>query len=347
MGPVNQEEIAPKVVSNELTKNNGIWFGEEGHYWSNLNIDENRAFLQDLTRLNAKDLVKKHFPQHFDVIFSPKRAGGLIFLDPRPGDVVVDAGCMWGALTIPLAKAGCRVIGIDQTLESLLLLRQRALDENLSNVELVCSDMNKTAFNDSSFDKIIANGVLEWIPATFSIEVKKYHGEKAKEPNSDSKRPDELQKGFLSKIYRGLKPGGSLYLAIENRYNIFYFLGVPDPHCNLRFITFMPRPVQNLISRVALGRPYVNWIYSPEGLKRLLISVGFRDVDMHYAFPDYRFPEYILTDVGMGIYQPFLYASRKNNVKKVVTYGIEKVIYQKLKLSIFAPSIIAIARKGG
>jgi len=336
-----------KIISTKLERNNEIWNGPKGNYWSNLNIEENKKFLQDIGILGSKNSVEKHFPEHYDVIFSPKRAAGLILLDLKPGEIVVDAGCMWGALTIPLAKAGCNVIGIDQTYESLKLLEKRVSEEQLKNVELICSDLNKIFFYESSFDKAIINGVLEWISQETSVELKKFYGKKSGGITfrSNTQSPGNLQYDFLKKVFNGLKNEGTLYLAIENRFDIFYFMSQPDPHCNIRFITFMPRWIQNVMSNLILGRPYVNWIYSPKQLAKMLNTVGFRNVEIMYAFPDYRMPEYILSKKGLNHYHPFKYRTTKNILKKIVVYVTEDLIFRKLKLNFFSPALIVIARK--
>jgi hypothetical protein len=336
-----------KIVSTKLGRNNRIWIGPEGNYWSNLNIEENTKFLQDIDILGSKNSVKKYFPEHYDIIFSPKRAAGLALLDLRPGEIVVDAGCMWGALTIPLAKAGCNVIGIDQTCESLKLLEKRVSEEQLKNVELVCSDLNKISFYESTFDKAIINGVLEWIPQVNPVELKKYYGQKnIQNPNiGKNPSPRQMQYDFLKKIFEGLKNGGALYLAIENRYDIFYFMSQPDPHCNIRLITFMPRWIQNLISNILLGRPYINWIYSSRQLEKLLNAAGFTNIEMMYAFPDYRSPEFILSKNGLNQYHPIKYRMTKNRLKKIVVYFTEELIFRRLKLKFFSPAFIVIARK--
>lgn len=337
-----------KIFTTTLERKNRIWNGPEGNYWSNLNIEENKNFLEDIGTLGSKNSVKKYFPEHYDVIFSPKRAAGLTLLELKPGETVVDAGCMWGALTIPLAKAGCNVIAIDQTYESLNLLEKRVSEEQLDNVELICSDLNKIAFHESSIDKAVVNGVLEWIPQENPVELKKFYGQKncaASPPATNHESPEKMQRNFLQRIYHGLNNGGTLYLAIENRYDIFYFLSQPDPHCDVRFITFMPRMIQNLMSNILLGRPYVNWIYSPGQLEKMLHSVGFTDIEIMYAFPDYRFPEYILSKNGLNNYQSFKYRTTKNIFKKLVVYFTEEVIFRRLKLSIFSPALIVTARK--
>ncbi len=333
------------ILLGELEKRDGIWFGPVGGYWSNLDIEENERYLKDLPAQGARKTVEKYFPQHFDVIFSPKRAGGLPLLDPRPGEVVVDVGCMWGALTISFAMAGCSVVAIDQTLESLRLLQQRLIDDALTNVEVVCLDLKKVRYADSAVDTFVVNGVMEWIPETGTIELKKYYGKKLAKESDYQDRPDILQKDFLQRLYSGLKTDGKLYLAIENRFDFFYFLGLPDPHCNLKFITFLPRKVQNFISNILLGRPYVNWTYSEHALKKMLTDAGFRDISFFYTFPNYRLPEYILSQKGMSFYRPSLYKHGKSFVIKALCYAVEYLVFKILRLTMLSPSFIVIAKK--
>lgn len=333
------------VIPQTMEMENGLWLGPAGGYWSNLDKKENEAYLKDVGVLGARQTAKRYFPQYYDVIFSPKRAGGLPLLDPKPGETVVDLGCMWGALTVPLAMAGCNVIAVDQTLESLLFLKQRLLDDKLENVELVRSDLKKIEYIESSVDKFVVNGVLEWVPESGTIELKKYYGKRSAKENECRVSPRKAQKEFLKKIYKGLKPEGKLYLAIENRFDLFCFLGLPDPHCNVRFITFMPRPVQDFISKAVLKRPYVNWTYSAATLKKMLINAGFKDVSISYTFPDYRYPEYILTDKGMKYYRPSMYKKGKNFIQKAACYVIEDIVFRRLRLKFFSPSFIVIAKK--
>ena len=333
------------IIVQGLENKNGIWEGPSGGYWSNLDIEENKRYLKDLSVLGARKTVEQYFPQHSEVIFSPKRAAGLSLLDLKPGEIVLDVGCMWGALTVPLAKAGCNVIAIDQTLDSLLLLKQRLFDDKLTNVEIVRSDLKKIKYKESSIDKFVVNGVLEWIPEIGNIELKKYYGRKVHGKKYASDNPGHLQKEFLKNIYAGLKKNGKLFLAIENRFDIFYFLGLPDPHCNIKFITFLPRWMQDIISRAILRRPYVNWTYSRPALKKMLSEAGFKDISIFYAFPDYRYPEYILTDKGMNYYRPSLYRRGKGIGVKALCYAIEDIIFRRLKLKFFSPSLIIIAEK--
>lgn len=46
-----------------------------------------------------------------------------------------------------------------------------------------------------------------------------------------------------------LRPRGYLYLVIENRFVPGYFIGYPDPHCGLPFVTVLPRTLADRFAR--------------------------------------------------------------------------------------------------
>ena len=290
--------------------------------------------------------MKRFFPQHEDVIFSPKRVGGIATLDISADDVILDAGAMWGALSIPMARTGAKVFALDQTEESLLFLKRRKADEDLENLEIVCADLNKQDIQQKFFSKIVVNGVLEWVPYREDYEVnsKDNKSKKIKEESLDS--PYIMQQNFLKKMHKSLREDGKLYLAIENRYDFMYFLGLPEPHCNIRFISFMPRFIQNIIHYIINGSEFRTWTYSRTELKKLIESAGFSDVKMHYGFPDYRIPELVLDDKNFKeFYRENSPLGKKSLIKKIAIKSVELIVYKFLRLTYFSPSFIVHATK--
>lgn len=333
-------EYYGRIEENILTSN------EEG-YWSNLDKDENTKLISAIKHMSTKEAIRKYHGWLFDIIFSPKRAVGLELIDLTGDEACVDYGCMWGALTIPLAKRCRYVLGIDQTLDSLKFLNIRLREEKLTNVSLLCENLTSIQSFMNTFDIAIVNGVLEWIPEEGTIELKSYYGKPKSKQYSGN--PGYKQENFLRKVYKSLKNNGKLYLAIENRYDFKMFLGVKDPHANLLFISFLPRAIANWISWRQLGRPYVNWLYSFNGIKFLLKKVGFSKVDLFMCFPDYRFPEKIIP-YESSLENFTLTISSKNargkrTVKRLLGRSAEYLIFKIFKLKYLAPSIIAVASK--
>lgn len=317
-------------------------------YWSNLDENENAEFIRKLRASStAIDAVKKHYPHFFDVIFSPKREAGLELLDLKGNEQCVDYGCMWGALTVPLAKRTESVLGVDQTLHSLTFLKQRIKDEKLNNIDLLCENLNQMPTLANEFDVAIVNGVLEWVPEIGKIELKQYFGKRKQKRYS--KNPKKIQVSFLEKVHSNLNKKGKLYLAIENRYDLNMFFGFKDPHSNLAFTSILPRNMANTISMRKLGRPYVNWLYSFTDLRNILKNVGFERINLYSCFPNYRFPDHINPyEKKISAYSS-LFSVKDNNgnikIKRLGAKLIESFVFRVLKNNFFAPSIIAVAQK--
>jgi hypothetical protein len=159
-------------------------------------------------------------------------------------------------------------------------------------------------------------------------------------------RPIDEQRRFLKKLHASLNEEGCLYLAIENRYNIFYFLGLREEHCGIRFISLLPRFVQDRLSILLKGRRFRTWTHSKKELKELLYSAGFSRVEMFYAFPDYKEPDFILSEKrGMDFFRYNKSIGKKPVYKKVILRLIEEIIFRRLRCAFFAPSFIAHAYK--
>jgi hypothetical protein len=342
-----------KELEHKFQYENGIYKerGDTFGYWSNLNIEENKDLLDWANKNGAEDAIRNLQPNLYDVIFSPKREAGLELLELRGDEVCIDYGCMWGALTVPLAKRCKSVISVDQTLESLQFLQTRLNDEKLKNVTIINHNLRTfpELSNEAKVDVAVVNGVLEWVPEIGPVELKKFYGKREKRNYNRSYNPKEVQIEFLKKIRSNLKSNGKLYLAIENRYDFKMFLGIKDPHSNLHLTTVLPKKIANLISKLVLGRPYVNWIYSKDELIQLLEDAGYSEVQLSIAFPDYRFPDYI-QDYKKSV-RHFEYksnirdAKQKLSVKRLIARTLEKILFFFLGLKYFSPSFIVIAKK--
>jgi cyclopropane fatty-acyl-phospholipid synthase-like methyltransferase len=329
-----------------FAKKDEIWYGQEGNYWSNISQKDNSEYSKYLKEEDAYSVMKRFFPQHEEVIFSPKRVGGIATLDISDEDVILDAGAMWGALSIPMARTGAKVFAMDQTEESLLFLNRRKNDEDLENLEVICADLNKQELQQNFFSKIVVNGVLEWVPYREDYQVNSEENKTRKSKGVNLESPYNMQKNFLKKMQKSLKKDGQLYLAIENRYDFLYFLGLPEPHCNIRFISFMPRFIQNIIHSIINGSEFRTWTYSRTELIRLIESAGFSDIKMHYGFPDYRTPEIVLNDKNFKeFYRENSPLGKKSLIKKIAIKSVELIVYKFLKLTYFSPSFIVHATK--
>lgn len=135
--------------------------------------------------------------------FNPEKAGKLVSseryekLPPdeimadfhiEEGDIVADLGSGNGFFTIPFAKkTGETVYALDIEPKMLEMLKERAIDEGVTNIEYVESNLDEIKLEDSSVHHAFISFVLHEVP--------------------DIKRT-------LSEIKRILKPEGSV-IAVE------------------------------------------------------------------------------------------------------------------------------------
>lgn len=315
-------------------------------YWSNLSEEENSILLKTLKKNKTNHAIKLFPKKNYlkKVIFSTSRAIGLKILKLQGKELAIDFGCMWGALTIPLALKVKKVLGIDQTIQSLFFLEKRVKENKIKNILLVQDNLRQISLKKKSFDLAVVNGVLEWIGETNNVVVEKYvrHSKKL---YVDKKKPIVHQITFLKKIFSGLKKKGKLYLAIENRYDYKMFFGLRDPHSGLFFTSIMPKSIANITSLIFRKRKYNTWIYSKNELCKILNKAGFKNVTFYSAWPDYRFPKQIYKyDSNLGNFSsPFLL--KKQNFRRKIASILEKILFNIFNLHFFAPSFIIVAKK--
>lgn len=111
----------------------------------------------------------------------------------KPGDRVLDAPCGAGRISVPLARAGCRMTGVDLQTEHIARAEKRFANEKLSG-ELIVSDLRRLDY-DGVFDAAINWG------GSFGYF-------------SDAENAD-----LLARLAHALKPGGRL--LIEQRHREF------------------------------------------------------------------------------------------------------------------------------
>ncbi|WP_214483018.1 class I SAM-dependent methyltransferase [Bacillus sp. SM2101] len=113
-------------------------------------------------------------------------------LDLKKGAKILDLGCGQGRVSVPLAKCGFEITGLDASSDLLKEAEKRA-ERELLNIKFVQLDMRDMAFEEE-FDAVINMGT-----AFGYIE----------EQSEDSK--------ILDKIYTSLKPNGVFIQDLENR----------------------------------------------------------------------------------------------------------------------------------
>ncbi|MFC5863006.1 class I SAM-dependent methyltransferase [Acidicapsa dinghuensis] len=112
-------------------------------------------------------------------------AGVLEWLNPQPGDRILDLGCGDGQLTARIDAAGADVVGVDASAAMVEAARDRGIDARVCNAEAL-------PFH-AEFDAVFSNAALHWV-----------HGQDA----------------MLAGVKRALKPGGRFVAEMGGHGNI-------------------------------------------------------------------------------------------------------------------------------
>jgi SAM-dependent methyltransferase len=195
----------------------------------------------------------------------------------------IDFGAGWGPLTFALAQCCREVVALEGIWERARFIEMRRMQSNISNINVVHADAYRPPFGENTFDLAVVNGLLEWI-ALWNLDGS----------------PRDVQKSFLGKIHRILKPGGWLYLGIENRVGEEAFRGDLD-HSGLPYTMLMPRAFADWYVRrrqreyrTPHRQGYRTYTYSYWGFLRLLRDAGFSSVDAYWPWPSYNNPKHLI-----------------------------------------------------
>ena len=210
------------------------------------------------------------------------------------------------------------------------------------NIHTLAAPIKSLPFSDNIFDLVILNGVLEWVGLEEDTILEQNWKGKRSEKQTYSKTPEEMQLDVLRELRRVLKPEGSLYIAIENRYGIQYFLGYPDDHNNVRFVTFLPRFLANKISKIMGKGQYRTYIYSPGQLANLLQKSGFKVNSIYGVFPHYI---KIKKAFPLSMAKLFKNEVRIGGIISKVFHEIVKPLIPKSIAQHVSPSLFAICQK--
>ena len=307
-------------------------------YWGEFSREE-MCRINTLARETGwRSTIQSEFPAHLrDFVLEESRANWQYFVESNTAGAILDAGSGWGTLAFSLARTGATIYALEPVWERIQFIKIRQVQEQLPNVLPVCAGIKALPFPDSSFDVVILNGVLEWVGVSES-----------------ELAPNLVQEKCLKEVFRVLKPGGSLYIGVENRFSFFYFFGVKDPHSRTPFTTVVPRIIANVICLCLKGKPYRTYIYSFSGYRRLLRKTGFQAIDFYLPVPSYLHIKYLVPLKNDKVLDYWIRHPMSGNL--LFTPRLVRIIYVLLKMftacpvtrkmiKYFVPDYAIVARK--
>lgn len=315
-------------------------------YWCNVDKEDMELLIKEAEDSGDwLEAVNRRIPDYAPAVAPLYRADAQFIFPIDANARVLDAGSMWGGLTVPMAQFCGEVHALDKTWETLRFLKVRSTQMGLNNIVPVVSDLHKLPFPDGYFDFVVLNGVLEWLGLEQDIILERHWKGKRQDRHIHKQGPTQMQEEALRELARVLKPGGGIYIAIENRIGLQYFLGHPDDHVNIRFIPFLPRALANLVTKLVRKAEYRTYIYSPGKLAGLITRAGFANVRLFSAYPHYS---------KISRLTPFSIFGALRSVAttgyahyKVYALSLAWRLTPRFSTKHLSPSICAIASKGG
>lgn len=309
-------------IGNELAHSSiGASERDAGHqpiykvspYSGSMGIDSSDDFLDAVEQKGWRTAIEKLWgPNSAGLLraIASNRVAWKYLLDIDSSWKVLDIGAGTGGVACRLAKE-CSVVALDKSWRNAAFMQLRAQQDSLFRFEAIAADGVFLPFESNQFNLTTMIGSLEWVPTSLP-----------------ENKPREVQLQALREAYRVLKPGGNLFLGIENRLYLGYFLGIIEPHTNLKYISLMNRKDAEILSQDLRGRPYLELTHSKDEYIELLKEAGFEDIQAFWLHPDYSTPNYIIP------------LDRPNSVKFFIEerlnpwdfHGIRSPLYQFYRL---------------
>lgn len=314
-------------------------------YWCNIPRVKMRELNRDAMKGSWQEAVEKHINGNVvDHVSDNKRVDFRYILPSLKDKKVLDIGAMWGGIAMPLSRYCAELHAIDTTFETLQFLSIRANQEGSDNVRVALASARRLPFGDGYFDVVLLIGVLEWLGSDYDFVVSEHYGKPRHDRLSKKGNPSALQKEALKEACRVLKPGGTMLIAIENRFFYKHFFGAPDPHTAAPFSSILPRPMADIYMRLRGRQDYSEYTYSYKGYEKILKGTGFGNLSFYAALPSYRELEVI---IPLDKDRSIEYYYEKYALKDVS--GLRRLIPRIiLKLNVmkhFVPSFLITAEK--
>lgn len=281
-----------------------VWAFDDSHdYWGEVPRERMREVNRTARRAGWQRALQDHVArQHPDLVRyteSVVRADWFTLLPlDRESTVSLDVGAGWGPNSFGLAPHVCRHYAVEKIPERIEFLALRAQQDAVANLVPVRADLHALPFAAGSLDVIAVNGVLEWAGLV----------DPEASPHQEPREPRLLQEAFLHQLRELLRPGGWLYVGIENRFGRMFWRGALD-HQGLRYTSLMPRALARAYTRLrharsprteSIDRDYRAWTYSLPGYLQLFAQCGFDAVQTFAVEPGYNVPTRIVPLASRG-----------------------------------------------
>ena len=280
-------------------------------------VEKPREFMAVLARDNRWPLLYH---------LSPERRNLLEWYPFRRDATLLEIGAGCGALTGLFAERVAQVTAVELSAKRSRIIERRYADK--PNLEIMAGNFTDMAFA-RSFDYITLIGVMEYTRAFIPT-------------------PDPYG-NLLSRIMAILKPGGVLFIAVENRLGLKYFAGARDDHTGRQFDGIEGYPTY-IAARSIAGRPSGGAeTFTRDELSQRLHAGGFTEQTFYYPHPDYKLPAEIFSDACLPKANHMLADAPNYDQERLKLFSEQRAwttIIREGKFSQFANSFLVLAGRG-
>ncbi|MBR5337734.1 MAG: class I SAM-dependent methyltransferase [Lachnospiraceae bacterium] len=225
---------------------------------------------EDLLRVvreceDYEDFLKGESDWTFLYHLSPIRENLLDWYEFRREGTLLEIGSGCGALTGLFCSKVRHVTGIDLSKRRSLINAHK--NKDCDNLEIYVGNFVDIAL-DEKFDYVTLIGVLEY--SCYYLDSEDPFGE------------------MIRRAKAFLKPGGTLIIAIENKYGLKYWAGAPEDHTGLAF--------EGITGYHGTDRVRT---FSRNGIERLIKGNGFSVTEFYYPLPDYKLPDRVYSEKNL------------------------------------------------
>ncbi len=195
---------------------------------------------------------------------SPERRNLLEWMPFRREAALLEIGAGCGALTGLFAERVARVTAVELSARRARIVARRYAA--VPHLEVRAGNVMDLPF-EQRFDYVTLIGVLEYAGVFLP--------------------PPDPAGALLDRAAGLLRPGGTLILAVENRFGLKYFAGARDDHTGRQFDGLEDYPAGGAQT------------WSRGALAALVRGHGFAETAFYYPCPDYKFPAEIFSDTRL------------------------------------------------
>jgi len=264
----------PLLKCNNLVRtDSSVWTVDPKASFDYSDGETAEEYLNDVI-MNAQDLTSQSVELDEKIIdwpseyhLSSKRANLLRGLKLEGIKNVLELGSGCGSITRYLGELRINIDAVEGNFKRAEINSLRCRD--LENVNVIKANFNELIFPKKAYDAVFLIGVLEY--------AKKFS------PNAVSDKNAVIN--ILTNVKSALKKDGVLFIAIENRMGLKYWMGASEDHYGQPYVGLYGYPQSQGVRT-----------YDKREWEYILDYADFKCYRFIYPFPDYKLPIVLLSD---------------------------------------------------